>query len=180
MNCAVSSTGVVTNSFQHLWMKESLPTAVRFHSTALASGDQHFQHGSAANAIAKGWLTSDAPGFQGRSNIYIYEEIYSLGLVPGDTEAKAGQGFFSLLVRVCLSGSLLPQLTVGRGTGHWAGSPPSQPVLGLLYFPVLPGLEHTPPAETLTAQKQPKGHTAWPDTDAQPLPNKGFAPETVV
>lgn len=124
MNCAVSSTGVVTNSFQHLWMKESLPTAVRFHSTALASGDQHFQHGSAANAIAKGWLTSDAPGFQGRSNIYIYEEIYSLGLVPGDTEAKAGQGFFSLLVRVMSERVLAPPADSRTGDGTLGRQPP--------------------------------------------------------
>lgn len=133
MNCAVSSTGVVTNSFQHLWMKESLPTAVRFHSTALASGDQHFQHGSAANAIAKGWLPSNALGFQGRSNIYIYEEIYSLGLVPGDTEQSLDR-VFSLLVRVCLSGSLLPQLAAGRGrdTGKAA------PLPACAWAPLLP------------------------------------------
>ena len=49
-----SSELAMTNPFQQLGMKESLPTAVRFHSTALASGDQHFQGRSATNAIAKG------------------------------------------------------------------------------------------------------------------------------
>lgn len=155
MNCTVSSTGVMTNPFQPLQMKESLPTAVIFHSTSLASSDQQFQDRSAANAIAKGWLINYALGFQGRSNIYIYEDIYSLGLVTGDTETKAGQAF-SLRVHACLSRSSLPKLTAGRGTGHWKGSPPPQPVIGLLYLPIMPGLEQTPPAKTLTAQKRPK------------------------
>lgn len=51
---------------------------------------------------------------------------------------------------------LTPQADSRTGDGTLERQPPPQPVIGLLYLPIMPGLEQTPPAKTLTAQKRPK------------------------